>query len=436
MRPYIFMRTIVKYILALLARLTLMRYRPKVIGITGNVGKTSVKEAVYAVMSFAYRARRAEKSFNNELGVPLTILGMQSGGKNPLRWAFACAAACARIVYCRYPEILVLEMGVDKPGDMEYLLSIVSPDIAIFTSVGDVPVHIENFVNREALVREKLKLAWAVSPGGKIVFNADVPAWAEIKTKTKAPAFSYGFSDDAIIKIQQPEYRFAAGDGKKIPIGMGVKIEYKGNIVPFRIDGAFHLQSGAYIAGAACAAGIAQGMHLVEISSALALRYAPPKGRLTLLEGMRGSVILDDTYNASPSSVEAALEALSALSSGRKIAVLGDMLELGVYSEEAHRAAGRKAVRACDILITVGARMRYAADEARAHGFKEGTNLFSYDTSESAGAACARIIGEGDTILVKGSQGMRMEKAVKEVIAHPERASELLVRQEEVWLKS
>lgn len=429
------MRNILKYILKILARLTLLRYKPKVIGITGNIGKTSVKEAVYAVVSAAHRVRCGEKSFNNELGVPLTILGIQSGGKNYVRWAFALAVSCARLLYCRYPEMLVIEMGVDKPGDMEYLLSMVSPDIAVFTSVGDVPAHIENFISREALVREKLKLAWAVSSSGKIVFNADVPAWAEIKMKAKVPAFSYGFSDEAIIKIQQPEYRFTEKDGRKTPIGMGVKIEYKGNMVPFRLDGAFHLQSGAYIAAAACAVGTALGMHLVEISSALSSRYAPPKGRLTLLEGIRGSMILDDTYNASPSSAEAALEALSALSSVRKIAALGDMLELGAHSEEAHRAIGRKAAASCDILITVGARMRFAADEARVRGFKEGTNLFSYDTSELAGAALARIVGEGDTVLVKGSQGMRMEKAVKEIMAHPEKAKELLVRQEEGWTR-
>ncbi|MBI3685644.1 UDP-N-acetylmuramoyl-tripeptide--D-alanyl-D-alanine ligase [Candidatus Azambacteria bacterium] len=429
------MKNLIQHILATLARLTLARYKPKIIGITGNVGKTSTKEAVYAVVSAAYRSRKGEKSYNNELGMPLTILGMRTGGKNPLRWMFALVGACLRLVYCRYPEVLVLEMGVDKPGDMEYLLSMVSPDIAVFTSVGDMPVHVENFVNRGELIREKIKLAWAVPAHGKIIINADVPAWADIKTKAKAPVLTYGFADDAHIKIEQPEYRFEEKAGRKIPIGIGVKVQYKGSFVPFRVDGAFHLHSGAYIAGTACAAGVALGMHLVEISSGLA-RYVPPKGRLTLFEGIKGSMIVDDTYNASPVSTEAALEALAALSTGRKIAVLGDMLELGTYTEEAHRDIGRKAARACDILLTVGSRMRFAADEATAHGFKEGVNLFSCDTSEEAGALLFRTIKEGDYVLVKGSQGMRMEKAVKEIMAHPERAEDLLVRQESGWLRS
>lgn len=428
------MKTALQYILATLARLTIHRYRPKVVCVTGNVGKTTTKEAIVSVLSSAFRVQTSEKNYNNEFGVPLTILGMRAGGKNPALWVWGILAAGAKLLYWRYPEIVVLEMGVDKPGDMEYLLSLVRPDIAVFTFLGDIPVHVANFSSKEALLHEKLKLAWAVPENGTVIINADVPAWAEAQREAKAHVLTYGFSNDADIKIESPEYRFAQKSGQEIPVGIALKLGYKGSVVPFRVDGVLHLQSGAATAAAACAVGVACGMNLVEISSALS-RFVAPKGRLALLEGARHSAILDDTYNASPSATQIALETLAALPGKRKIAALGDMLELGNLTEEAHRKAGEEAARSCDILITVGPHMRFAAQEATTKGFKEGENLFQCATSKEAGALLARMVQEGDVVLVKGSQGMRMEKAVEQILLRPEYSQRLLVRQEKSWLK-
>ncbi|MEK7487762.1 MAG: Mur ligase family protein, partial [Patescibacteria group bacterium] len=126
------MKKIIHIVLAVLARLMLRRYKTMAICITGNVGKTSTKEAVFAVVSGSFRARKSEKNYNNEIGVPLTILGIRSGGTNMVSWVMQCARACAKLVWTNYPKILILEMAVDKPGDMEYLLSIVTPTIAVF----------------------------------------------------------------------------------------------------------------------------------------------------------------------------------------------------------------------------------------------------------------------------------------------------------------
>ncbi len=427
------MRKIVQLILKNLARATLHRYKPTVIGITGNVGKTSAKEAVYAILASRFTVRKSEKSYNNEFGVPLTILGITTSGMNPFSWLVNILRACARIIYTRYPEILVLEMGVDKPKDMEYLLEIVTPDIALFTSMGDIPTHVENFVSREALIREKLKLASAVSVKGYVTYNADISWWLPITEKAKAHKITYGFSADADVKLYTPEMRFAEKDTLKIPLGITCKVEYKGSVVPFRLDGALSYD-GAYLAGAAVAVGSILGMNLVEIASAFA-RYEHPKGRLKLLEGIKGSMILDDTYNAGPSSLRSALDTLAVLPAKRKIAVLGDMLELGDFTESAHREMGRKASEVCAVVYTVGAKTKFACDELIAKGFQEHKNLFSYDTSEQAAQALYPAIQEGDMILVKGSQGMRMEKVVKEILAHPERASAQLVRQEKKWLR-
>lgn len=427
------MKKFLQMILALLARLMLRRYKPTVICITGNVGKTSAKEAVFAVVSGSFSARKSEKNYNNEIGVPLTILGVRSGGTSMVAWAIQCAAACGKLVWAKYPKVLVIEMAVDRPGDMEYLLSIVTPAIAVFTSMGEVPVHVENFVSAQAFVKEKIKLAHAVSKSGFVVVNEDVAAWKDIKTK--GTMVRYGFAPDADVKIYTPEYRFLTENGISVPIGITFKMEYKGSLVPFRLDGAFGMASGSYAAAAACAVGVALEMNLVEIAAALQ-NYAPPNGRLKLIEGIKGSYILDDTYNASPASMDAALETLYALPAERKIAVLGDMLELGKFTEEAHRAAGKKAASACGMLITVGERMRFAADEAKAHGFIENKNLFSFDTAEDAGRFMAGEVKEKDLVVVKGSQGMRMEYVVKDIMAHPERAGELLVRQDANWVQS
>src|SRR3972149_1227050 len=131
------MKRIIQSTVAILARLTLARYAPRVIAVTGNVGKTSTKEAIYAVVSSQFVVRKSEKNYNNEIGVPLTILGMPSAGRNIFTWIIVIIQACMRLVWCRYPRVLILEMGVDKPRDMDYLLSIVKPDIAVFTAMGE-----------------------------------------------------------------------------------------------------------------------------------------------------------------------------------------------------------------------------------------------------------------------------------------------------------
>lgn len=427
------MKKLLQLFLSLLARLMLRRYKPTIVCITGNVGKTSTKEAVFAVVSSSFSTRKSEKNYNNEIGVPLTILGIRSGGKNIVLWGIQCARACAKLAWTNYPKVLVLEMAVDRPGDMEYLLSIVTPTIAVFTSMGEIPVHVENFVSAQAMAKEKMKLAHAVEKSGYVIVNDDVTAWKEIKTK--GTIVRYGVAPDADVKIYTPEYRFSTEDGVPVPIGITFKMEYKGSLVPFRLDGTFGMASGTYAAAAACAVGMVLEMNLVEVAAALQ-SYMPPNGRLKLIEGLKGSYILDDTYNASPASMDVALEALHALPAERKIAVLGDMLELGKFTEDAHRAAGKKAVSVCGILVTVGERMRFAADEAKAHGFIENKNLFSFDTAEEAGKYMVSAIQEKDLVVVKGSQGMRMEYVVKDIMAHPERAEELLVRQDKKWLQS
>jgi len=215
------------------------------------------------------------------------------------------------------------------------------------------------------------------------------------------------------------------------PIGVSFKLHYGLNsFVPVDIKGSLG-KSQAYAAAAAAAVGIAMGMNLVEISDALSY-YEGPKGRLRILAGIKHSWLIDDTYNASPASTHLALGVLRELSAKRRIAVLGDMLELGKYTIEAHRVAGNLAGRFVDILVCVGSRAKFIADAAGNQMPAE--NIYTFETSDEAKKKVQELIKEGDLVLIKGSQGMRMEKIVEEIMAEPEKKKELLVRQSKKWL--
>ena len=429
-----FYKSILQKILAKLARATIRRYKPIIIGITGSVGKTSTREVVFAVLSKKYRVRQAEKNYNNEIGFPLAILGISHYGRNIFKWLFALIHVNLRLsalVRDQYPEILVLEYGVDRPDDMDYLLSIAKPHIAIVTAIGDIPVHVEFFKDPEELIAEKTKLVQALPDDGTAILNHDDFAVYGMKDKTKARVITFGIEEHANVKIANHELRIKKDKNEdNVPDGVSFKIEHKGNVVPMRLYNTFGVPQ-VYSAAAAASAGITLGLNLVDISEALA-QFNPPPGRLRLLEGIKNSWILDDTYNAAPESMRLALDTLKDLPGKRKIVVLGDMLEIGKYSEAAHRAVGDQAAKFVDLLFCVGPRTKFVAEEARMRGMKH-EKVLLFDNSESAGQALDPLIRDGDLILVKGSQSMRMEKAVEEIMAHPEKAAELLVRQDAHW---
>ena len=426
------MKKILEKILKILAILMLKRYKPKVIAITGNVGKTSAKDAVYVVLSSKFKTRRSEKSHNNEIGVPVTILGIDSYGNNLLKWLGAFLKVFVNLIWTKYPKVLILEFGADRPNDIDYLVSIATPDIAVVTAIGDVPAHIENFASQGEIVKEKTKLVKAVSKNGVVILNNDYKSVKAMDKKTRAKVIRYGFSKKSDLIIYEPEIRDSKVLDGGAPFGTSFKIEYDGSTVPFRIQ-EYGIPN-IYAASSACAVAVAMGMNLVDASEAL-LKYKTPPGRFKLIAGIKNSVILDDSYNASPSSMIVSLRTFEDFKAKRKIAVLGSMLEIGKYSEESHRTVGQLAVSFCDIIVTVGNKARFIFDEAEKAGFKKGDNLYSFDDSESLRKKIKSILKEDDFILFKGSQGIRLEKAIKEILANPEKSKALLARQSEEWLK-
>ncbi len=440
-------KKIIVWILQAEAKAVLRKYKPKVVAITGSVGKTSTKDAVYAVLSKKYHVRKSEKSFNSEVGVPLTILGLGNAWGNPLHWLQNIIDGLSLIVTRRpYPEWLVLEVGADRPGDIRSLAGWIKVDVAIITRLPEVPVHVEFFDSVEAVIEEKASLMDAVRPGGAILLYADDERTRGLEKRLPAPDAKivlFGFHDETDVWVHKFEVIREDG-GHNWPIGMRATITVEEESAPVQIIGS--LGQHAFLpAVAAAAAGHVLGVSLPEIVAGLE-SYDPPPGRVRLLPGIKDALVIDDTYNSSPAASEAALSSLAlsvskgrapldgSITLGRKIAALGDMMELGRVSVEEHRKAGAKAAKVCNILITVGVRARDIAMGALDNGMKD-ENILQFEDAGKAAQEIQNMLKEGDAILVKGSQSMRMEKIVEEIMREPNRAGELLVRQDREWKK-
>jgi UDP-N-acetylmuramoyl-tripeptide--D-alanyl-D-alanine ligase len=424
------LKKIITKILRIEAQLVLKKYKPKIVAITGSVGKTSTKDAVYAVVSkFAY-VRKSEKSFNSEIGLPLTILGCPNGWSSPAVWLRNIFKAIWLIVWPhKYPKWLVLEVGVGKPKDMKKTASWLKTDVVIMTAIGETPVHIEFFDSRNHLVEEKSQLIKTLKKDGILILNADDQTILNMKSKTKNIVVTYGFSKEADV-IGSEDTILYSDSGN--PQGIIFRVDHGGSSLPVLIEGVFGRN---HIYASLAALALAYGLKFNMLEAANALKnYDVPPGRMRLLPGIKNSFIIDDTYNSSPFASETALKTLENIekSKSRRIAVLGDMLELGKHTEEAHKNIGRIVAEVADVLITVGERAKDIKAGALEENMKE-KNIFSFSDSVSAGEFLKDFIKKDDLILIKGSQGMRMERSVEAILDAIENKEKLLVRQDAEW---
>lgn len=416
------------------AKRIIKKYRPKVIGITGSVGKSSAKEAIFAVLNGKFKVRASSGNYNNEIGLPLSIIGTYSGNKSPLKWIKVFFRAARLILFKdkNYPEILILEMGADRMGDIKYLVDIAKPEMGVVTAIA--PVHVEFFGNLDNIIKEKQYLISHLPEGGLAVLNYDDKNVLRMSKENRGKLITFGFESGAGARIIESSVDI--DQGEKIKGGTSFKVSYGGSTVPVYLPGVLGKQH-IYSAAVAMAVGVSLGLNLVETSEALR-NYRAPRGRMTIVPGIKHTILIDDSYNSSPVAALAALDVLRDVKiseQSKRIAVLGDMLELGDYTEEAHREVGRRvAENEIDLLITAGARSLALAEEARAVGMNP-DKVVSFDYAEEAGRYLQDAMEQGDVILIKGSQGVRMEKVVKEVMAEPLRAKELLARQDESWEK-
>jgi len=351
------------------------KFELRVIGITGSVGKSTTKELVADVLGQRYKTIRSPGNLNNEIGLPLSLLGLTAEH-----------------------ECAVLEMGFYVPGEIAELCTIARPQVGVLTNIS--PVHLERAGSIEAIVQGKGELVEALPPGpeGVAILNFDDPRVMGMAERTQARIFSYGLSPDADLWASDVE-----GLGLE---GIRCEIHYGSDHIHMRVP--LLGRHSVHTVLRAAAVGLVEGLTWQEIAGGLQDTHS--QLRLMAVRGPGGALLLDDTYNAAPSSVIAALNLLEDLE-GRKIAVLGDMLELGEYEERGHRMVGGRAAQVADELITVGERARWIADEARASGMPA-ENVVEFDEGEQVTAFLKDRIGEGDIVLVKGSRGMQLDLVV------------------------
>lgn len=424
-------KKIISTIIQFEASIIIRKYKPQIIAVTGSVGKTSTKDAIYAVISKSFYVRKSEKSFNSDIGVPLTILGCNNAWNNPIKWLQNIWHGFALIIFDKsYPEWLVLEVGADRPGDIKKITRWLKPNIVVITKFANVPVHIEYFKSKEEVVMEKGNLVDALKHDGILVLNSDDSDAFAFKNKTASRIITYGMMGDAEMRATNYSVYYKEGTGD--PFGINFKVQNANNSLPVQLIGTLGMNN-IYSSLAALTVGRCLGLNLVESIENLS-RYAIPRGRMNLIKGKNKSIIIDDTYNSSPVALASALDTLKNLRTKyRRLAVLGDMMELGRYAVDAHKAAGISAASSCDLLVTVGLRSKFLAESAIDSGLDE-DSILQFNDSREAGEYIKNIIKEGDIILVKGSQSTRMEKIVKEIMADPDEAVNLLVRQDKEWL--
>lgn len=264
----------------------LHKYHPRIIAITGNVGKTSTKEAIYTMLKTKFRCRRNEANYNTPIGVAITIIGTKPGGSSVISWIKNLIKGYMLILKTdkNYPEILIIEIGADFPKDISFICNIIHPDVGVITNIGDIPVHIQNFKSIEDVYEEKSELIKCLPNTGAAILNFDNKKILNFKEVSNARVISYGFEEEADIY---------ASDFKIIPNSdlrdseMYYRIEYKGSSVPFQLKNIVG-KSYAYAILCAVCVGIYFDLNLVEISNSLK-QYKGVKSRINLLRSINNS---------------------------------------------------------------------------------------------------------------------------------------------------
>ncbi len=351
------------------------RYDLRVIGITGSVGKTTTKELVHVVLGSRYRSLKSEGNLNNEIGLPLTVLQITD-----------------------VHQYAVLEMGMYTTGEIADLAEIAKPQVGVVTNVG--PVHLERLGSMRAIADAKAELVEALPPGpeGVAILNQDEPLVRAMAERTPARIFTYGLSSAADLW---------ASDIESVGLdGIRFALHYQGDTVHVRAP--LLGRHSVHTALRATAVGLVEGLDWSDIVGAL--QDDSPQLRLVAVSGPNDSLLLDDTYNASPASTIAALNLLADLEN-RRVAVLGDMLELGSHEQAGHRLVGRRVADVADLLVTVGSLGRIIAEEALAAGMPPDKVMILPDAAAAIKALPGRIEPQ-DMVLIKGSRGVSLDKLV------------------------
>jgi UDP-N-acetylmuramoyl-tripeptide--D-alanyl-D-alanine ligase len=353
----------------------------RVIGITGSVGKSTTKELVSEVLSTRYRTLKSPGNLNNEIGLPLTMLRLSAGYQRA-----------------------IFEMGFYVPGEIAFLCDIALPQVGVVTNIGTV--HAERAGSQEAIARGKAELVQALPPApeGVAILNFDDPWVRQMEEKTKARVFFYGLSREANLWADN-----VVGLGLE---GIRFRLHYQGETLHVRVP--LIGRHSVHTALRAAAVGLVEGMNWQEILEGL--NQGHTQLRLAAVRSQTGALLLDDTYNASPESMRAALNLLDELE-GRKVAVLGDMLELGPYERGGHEMVGLRAAQVANVLLTLGERAHLIAEAARRAGMKK-ASILEFNEFDPLIDWLRINLTKEDAVLIKGSHGLRMDRITSLLEAH------------------
>ena len=375
-----------------LARYWRQQFSPRVVGITGSVGKSTTKELVWSVLSTRYNVLKNEGNFNNEIGLPLTLLQLNDSY-----------------------EYVVLEMAMYDVGEIATLCHLAQPHIGVITNVG--PSHLERLGTIERIAQAKSELVQALRAGssglatetgqeGVAILNYDDPLVRPMMARTQARVFTYGMSPEADLWASN-----VVSAGLE---GIRFIFHYGNEEIHARLP--LLGRHSVHTALRAALVGLVAELDWSEIIRGLQELPNTAQLRLVAVTGPNQSTILDDTYNASPASTLAALNLLEDLTAARKVAVLGDMMELGSFEEEGHRKVGCRAADVVDQLIVIGPRARFIADEARACGL-DPAMILELDSNEAVISYLTSNLASGDTVLIKGSNSQRMDRIISALAA-------------------
>jgi UDP-N-acetylmuramyl pentapeptide synthase len=394
------MKQLGKLVLWQRAKEYLKKYKPIVIGVAGSTGKTITKDAIAIVLEGSYKVRSTPFSYNTRVGVALSVLGIN---RSIIRsnWVRLLTSSKLKELVAVEPDVVVLELGADRPGDIDYFVRHIPFNFGVITNVQST--HLRLFTNKEYVAHEMKSLA---VKSGVVILNADDPLVISMQNQIEASVVSYGESDTATIKLVRFQRLGTYGFACEVSVAGKIYELHLPNIVA-----AHHIP---HILAALAVA------HTMKVSIASAVErlqsIQPPPGRMRLLKGYNRAKILDDSYSGSPESTLAALNLLKDLPAKRRIAILGDMLDLGAETIGTHRHIGERAAEIAEVFVTVGPNMRHAGAAALDTG---DVDVHHFEKSSDVGKWLHDFLNMDDLVLIKGSRNMHMEKVVRRLLADP-----------------
>lgn len=438
------LRELVVNILSFESGVILRKFKPNIIAITGNVGKTTTKDFIAQALT-GEDFRAAEKSQNSEFGVCLTILGQKNAWNSFSAWLNILTIGFLKTYLTNslgknntYPKTLVLEVGADHPGDIKHITSFVKPNTVVLTAFQSTPTHREFFRNIEQHIREKKYLVDALVSGGNIVYNIDDEIMSSMSQAKKAKdssinLFTFGKDLNADVCILESGNYY---NSESEVLGTKVKLRIESEIIEIELIGVLgEAQNYALAASVLCA--ILQNVTLDKIKlNFQGNNFKPTNSRMRILKGKNNITIVDDSYNASPIAIENALSIFAkTFTKGRKVLVLGHMAELGDKTREAHLNAGNMAGEVADIIIFSGKSNEHYLDGIRQTKFPL-EKVFLAKNAEEVNKIIHdnNLLKTDDLILVKGSQSARLEKVVVNLLMD-KRDTQKVCRQDEEWIK-